>query len=59
MSGQVTHRRDPETGRMIQIVSAAELRRILRRDGESLARPDGFGDDDEWDVDASGHEAQP
>lgn len=42
---------------MIQIVSAARLRAILRRDGESLSRPDDFGPDDEWDVDVDG-EAQ-
>lgn len=48
---QITHRKDPETGRMIQVVTPATLRRILRRDGDSLARPRDFGPDDEWHVD--------
>ena len=52
MSAQVTHRRDPETGAMVQTVSPAELRRVLRRDGDSLDRPKDFGVDDEWDVDS-------
>jgi hypothetical protein len=51
VSAQVTHVRDDD-GRYRQIVSPAELRRILRRDGESLARPSDFGDTDEWDVDS-------
>ena len=52
MSAQVTYRRDPETGAMVQTVSPAELRRVLRRDGDSLDRPKDFGVDDEWDVDS-------
>ena len=52
MSAQITHRRDPDTGHMIQIVSPAELRRVLRADGDSLAPPRDFGPDDEWDVDS-------
>lgn len=52
MSAQVTHRRDPDTGAMVQIVSPAELRRVLRRDGDSLERPKDFRADDEWDVDS-------
>lgn len=35
---------------MVQIVSPSTLRRILRRDGETLAKPRDFGPDDEWDV---------
>lgn len=35
-----------------QVVSAAELRRILRRQGESTARPKDFGPLDEWLADS-------
>lgn len=45
---QVTHRRDPDTGRMVQIVDGATLRRILRRSGDTLTRPADWGPDDEW-----------
>jgi hypothetical protein len=47
---QVTHRIDPETNHMIQIVSPEELRRILRADGDTLEKPSDFGADDEWDT---------
>lgn len=53
MSAQVTHVHDvDDQGRkyMRQCVSAAELRRILRRNGESLSRPKDFGPLDEWDT---------
>jgi hypothetical protein len=52
VSAQVTHRRDPDTGAMLQIVSPAELRRVLRRNGDSLERPEDFRANDEWDVDS-------
>ena len=52
MSAQITHRADPDTGHLGQIVPPAELRRILRRDGDTLERPDHFGTEDEWDVDS-------
>ena len=52
MSAQITHRADPDTGHLVQIVPPAELRRILRRDGDTLERPDHFGAEDEWDVDS-------
>ena len=50
MAQQITHRREPETGRMIQIVTPAELRKILRRNGDSFERPRDFRADDEWRV---------
>jgi hypothetical protein len=50
MGQQITHRRDPDTGRMVQIVSPRDLRRILRRNGESTERPKDFRPDDEWNV---------
>jgi len=50
MTTQITHQRDSETGHYRQIVDAATLRRILRRDGESLERPRHFSDQDEWNV---------
>lgn len=48
---QITHRRAPDTGCMAQIVSAAELRRVLRSAGDSLRRPNDFRPGDEWYVD--------
>lgn len=45
---QITHQYDPETGNMKQIVTAKELRRMLRAAGESLVRPKDFGPNDEW-----------
>lgn len=47
---EITHRRDPVTGHMIQIVSPERLREILLSDGDSLEPPSGFGPDDEWDA---------
>lgn len=47
---QITHQLDEDTGHYRQIVPPATLRRLLRRDGESLKRPEHFGPDDEWDV---------
>ena len=47
---QITHQRDQETGRMVQIVSPAVLRAILREDGDDLSRPKDWGADDEWNV---------
>jgi len=57
MSAEITHRLDPETRQYRQIVSPAHLRRILRRYGDDLARPQGFTDDDEWDVGEDGENA--
>ena len=50
MSQEVTHRRDPDTGRMIQIVSPERLAKILDEDGDTHERPSHFGPDDEWEV---------
>ena len=47
---EITHRRDPDDGHMIQLVSAERLRDILDADGETYETPDGFGPDDEWVV---------
>lgn len=47
---QVTHVVDPESGRLQQIVTPAQLRKILRAQGESLARPADFRPYDEWFV---------
>lgn len=51
MSTQITHRQDSD-GILRQIVSPAELRRILDADGEDYSRPNDFGPDDEWDTDS-------
>jgi hypothetical protein len=53
MSREVTHRRDPDDGHMVQLVSPERLREILDADGETYDPPSGFGPDDEWDVDAA------
>jgi hypothetical protein len=53
MASQVTHVNDhTPDGRpyLRQVVSPDELRRILRRDRESLERPKDFGPDDEWNL---------
>lgn len=47
---ETTHKQD-ENGRYVQIVSPAELRRILDESGDDYSRPDWFGPDDEWRVD--------
>lgn len=47
---EITHRRDPDTGRMVQVVTPERLSQILRRDGDTLDRPSDFDDDDEWEV---------
>lgn len=50
---EITHVNDTdEQGRryLRQVVSAARLRQILRRDGESIRRPADFGPLDEWIV---------
>jgi len=46
---QITHRSD-STGRMVQIVTPEELRRVLDQDGDTYDRPTSFGDRDEWNV---------
>lgn len=48
---EITHRRDPDTGHYVQVVTPARLREILHADGETHDRPKHFGPDDEWDVD--------
>lgn len=50
MSREITHRKDPDDGHMIQLVSPQRLREILDEDGETYERPDGFGSNDEWIV---------
>lgn len=50
MSGEITHRRDPNTGHMRQIVPPWRLRQMLDEDGDSYDPPDDWTDDDEWDV---------
>ena len=55
MTSEVTHRRDPWTGNMRQLVSPERLREILDQDGETYDPPDDFGPEDEWFV--SGEEA--
>lgn len=50
MSAEITHRTDPDTRHLIQIVSPERLREILRSQGDTLSRPKDFGPDDEWDV---------
>lgn len=48
-AGQVTHEQD-DTGRMVQIVTPAQLRHILDAEGIGYERPDHFANDDEWKV---------
>lgn len=50
MPREITHRRDPDTGNYVQVVSPERLREILRADGDTLDPPSGFGPNDEWDV---------
>lgn len=50
MSREITHRPDPDTGHLRQLVSPRRLREILDADDESYERPDGWGPNDEWDV---------
>lgn len=50
MPREITHRRDPDTGSYIQVVTPARLREILDEDGEDYSRPSGFGPKDQWDV---------
>lgn len=47
---QITHQIDPITRRYVQIVTPAQLRRILDQDGDNYERPADFSDDDEWEV---------
>ncbi len=47
---QITHRTDPDTGALVQVVSPAELRRVLLADGETLDRPAHLDPADEWDT---------
>lgn len=47
---EITHQPDPDTGRLVQIVSPERLTEILLDDGETLERPSDFGPDDEWYV---------
>lgn len=50
MRGETTHRRDPDTGYYVQVVSSERLREILDADGEDYSPPSGFGPEDQWDV---------
>lgn len=50
MSREITHRKDPDTGYLVQIVSPERLREILDEDGDSYDRPSWFGPEDQWDV---------
>jgi len=46
---QITHEAD-ESGRLVQVVSPAQLRLQLDADGDDNSRPVHFGPDDEWKV---------
>jgi hypothetical protein len=46
---QTTHKRD-EDGRMVQVVTPWELRRVLDEEGSCYSRPGDFGLEDEWRV---------
>ena len=46
---QITHKAD-ETGRLVQVVTPAQLRLQLDIDGDNDTRPEYFGPDDEWQV---------
>ena len=48
---QITHKQD-DNGIMRQLVTPAELRRMLRANGDTLSRPKDFAPDDEWFVEA-------
>jgi hypothetical protein len=50
MTRNITHQKDADTGHYRQIVTGSELRRLLRRDGDSLKRPTWFSSEDEWDT---------
>lgn len=50
MTTEVTHVYDEELEGMRQIVPAWKLRELLLANGESLARPDDFGPNDQWEV---------
>jgi len=54
VSAQVTHRYDAD-GRLIQLVSPAELRAVLDADGDDYSRPTNFREDDEWQVAEDDH----
>ena len=43
---QITH--EVVDGKLVQIVSPKTLRKILRQNGDTLARPKDFGPEDEW-----------
>jgi hypothetical protein len=47
---QITHITDQETGKIVQIVSPEQLRKVLKKSGETLDRPKDFGPEDEWYV---------
>lgn len=49
---EITHQIGDD-GHYVQIVTPRTLRRILRRQGETLRRPADFGPGDEWDVGSS------
>jgi hypothetical protein len=45
---QITH--VLQDGHLVQVVSPAELKKELKRQGESLTKPRDWSEDDEWDV---------
>lgn len=47
---EITHRTDPDTRALVQIVSPRRLREILDAEGSDYTRPAGFGSADEWEV---------
>ncbi len=47
---QITHRTNPETGNLHQIVTPQELSKMLLAAGESLDKPADWDDDDEWET---------
>jgi hypothetical protein len=56
MAAQITHEHATDefgNAYMRQVVSPAELRRVLRRNGDSLTRPRDFGAMDEWETEDS------
>ena len=50
MAREITHTRDRETKRLVQVVSPERLRDLLEADGDDYTRPRDFAADDEWDV---------
>lgn len=49
-SKEVTHHYDDNTGRYMQVVTPALLRRILDEDGSDYSPSVHFAPNDEWDI---------